>query len=116
MDITAVPESIREKPATPLEQAKLEYNRAMIAMGELDAKVIDTAATLDELNDAYAKAVVRVNDARANLMAARKPPPAETVVERRTDDGEGLRAIDCGQPAPGANGHAEDFEPPPAAA
>lgn len=109
MDITAVPQGLKEKPPTPLETAKREYNLAMIAMAELDTRVIDTAATLEELKEAYGEAVARVNRARDAMIEARTPTQA-------ADVGEGLRAIECGQPKPGANGFAEGDNPPPAAA
>lgn len=108
-----VPETLKPKPASPLEVAKREYHLATVAMGELDAKVIDAAATLDELREAYGKSITRVNQAREALIEARTPPPASETADAPR---EGLRAVECGQPVPAANGHAEDFEPPPAAA
>lgn len=166
-----VPETLKPKPASPLEIAKREYHLATVAMGELDAKVIDAAATLDELREAYGKSITRVNQARDALIEARTPPPAdeardarrmsdreyfealhaeingksrEFVITRLSEEDlkriramvkwnsplkeraeillafvEGTdveRAAECGQPVPGANGHAEDFEPPPPAA
>jgi hypothetical protein len=72
-----IPDSIKPKPANTLELAKREYHAATIAMGELDAKVIDAAATLEELKTAYGEAVIRVNDARDArdaLIDARTPP------------------------------------------
>lgn len=69
-----IPRSLQPQPASPLELAKREYHAATIAMGELDAKVIDAAATLDELKQAYGASIVRVNAARDKLVEARTPP------------------------------------------
>lgn len=71
-----IPRSLQPQPASPLELAKREYHAATIAMGELDAKVIDAAATLDELKQAYGASIVRVNAARDKLVEARTPPAA----------------------------------------
>lgn len=97
-----IPRSLQPQPASPLELAKREYHAATIAMGELDAKVIDAAATLDELKQAYGASIVRVNAARDKLVEARTPAPAAEAVAH--PDIDFLDAIDLD-----LNGKSRDF-------
>jgi hypothetical protein len=103
-----VPESLKPKPANALELAKREYHAANIAMGDLDAKVIDAAATLEELKTAFGEAVIRVNDARDALIDARTPPPKEEPGHTGAIAGQGQLAAEnhpLPQDAKGADGH-----------
>lgn len=70
---------------TPLELARKEYHDATVEMADLDARLIDAAASLEELKDRHGKSIIRVNEARAKLVDARSPPQnrAATVIDRR---------------------------------
>jgi hypothetical protein len=73
-----VPETIKPKALSALEQARKEYHDATVEMASIDAKLIDAAATLEELKAAHGEAIIRANRAREALVDARSPAPDQT--------------------------------------
>ena len=88
---------------TTFEDANRRYHTAHIAFAQIDAKVIDASATLEELHEKHAAAANELNAAREALVKARSPvrpapnPETQLVGMNLRSDGqfdEGLAAAD----------------------
>ncbi len=59
------------------EAANRRYHTAHIAFAQIDAKVIDASATLEELREKHTAAASELNAAREGLVQARSPAKPE---------------------------------------
>ena len=82
--------SSRTFAKSPLELARKEYHDATVEMADLDARLIDAAASLEELKDRHGKSIIHYDikskGAEAYLALAkeaimRKPRPQGDMVQ-----------------------------------